>query len=811
LVAVPSPGGTVAGMSSALRRRAAAFLAVFAVVAAVAGATAARPAGAPAGAQPTPAEVSAIYGVDDANVIWEADPELETFVAVNATGLPGVSNAMAYDAERDQFLFINRPLPTATDRLYLWDRSSTGPGSLRQVANYIDMLLPSTQAQPANAAFYNDAYWFFPNYVPATYLSRLSFTYVDGVPTEPSLTVFNLGNYAAPLYEPGFFGDIAVSPDGVLYGAQSNGRFFRIDLDALGSTGNAVYTELKAPGVNPSLQLSFDGNGEVLYGHEFETGAWFTVDLASGDVTPTGFTSLVPDTGTGFRDVGGASMSNAATGCEMADPDASDNQTAEAGSAVPNPLEVLVVDVNGNPVEGVEVVFSVESGGGTLDGEGAVTALSGTDGVASVSPWVLGGLGANTVLAGVAGLCEVLFTATATPVSDPAVSLDKALLGDPDAVAGSPVAWELVATNTGDVALSDVTVTDDLTGDVFNCGELAPGGSCTFEVTYTLTQADVDAGVLVNTASVEGVPPAGGAVSDDAEAELVLAGSPAVAVTKVFAQVSGGKPSGSVVAGDVLEWAVSVANTGNVTLTSVSLDDPLAGADGVVCAGPLAPLAPGASVACVARTTVTAEQLTAGQVVNDVSVVGSPASGPEVADDAQAVFAPSGAASALLAKSFLRVEDDNGDGFVQPGERLVWLVQVTNVGSVALSEVTVTDDLTGDVLSCPTLAPGESCSMEVAYAVTAVDLLAGRVVNVAALTARGADGSTVAGDVTSTAQLAVPPAPPGPPAPQPPAASASLPVTGASPGGLLGWAAALLVAGGLAVAGSRRLRRADAH
>lgn len=87
-------------------------------------------------------------------------------------------------------------------------------------------------------------------------------------------------------------------------------------------------------------------------------------------------------------------------------------QQAQAGSAVPAPLTVKVVDSDGNPVAGATVVFDVASGGGTVTGSPAVT---GASGIASPAAWTLGSTGANSLLAHLTGNpFGVTFTATAT-------------------------------------------------------------------------------------------------------------------------------------------------------------------------------------------------------------------------------------------------------------------------------------------------------------------------------------------------------------------------------------------------------------
>src|SRR5690606_28711084 len=64
--------------------------------------------------------------------------------------------------------------------------------------------------------------------------------------------------------------------------------------------------------------------------------------------------------------------------------------------------------------------------------------------------------------------------------------------------------YTVTVTNTGNVTLPSIVVTDDLiTPDTQTCTNVAPGGSCVLVGTYVVQQSDVDAGQVENTATGE--------------------------------------------------------------------------------------------------------------------------------------------------------------------------------------------------------------------------------------------------------------------------------------------------------------------
>ena len=118
---------------------------------------------------------------------------------------------------------------------------------------------------------------------------------------------------------------------------------------------------------------------------------------------------------------------------------AGDAQSATAGQPVPVAPTVMVTSQSGVPVTGVQVTFSIASGGGSVTG--AVQATSAA-GVATVGSWTLGQTaGPNSLLATAGGQVigsPVAFTATGT--AGAAASLVKSLGDAQQGPAGQNVA-----------------------------------------------------------------------------------------------------------------------------------------------------------------------------------------------------------------------------------------------------------------------------------------------------------------------------------------------------------------------------------
>ncbi len=88
--------------------------------------------------------------------------------------------------------------------------------------------------------------------------------------------------------------------------------------------------------------------------------------------------------------------------------------------------------------------------------------------------------------------------------------------GDGYAQIGETISYAFTVTNTGTIPLGNISITDllvDVTGGPLEILEPGASDTTTFTATYTITQADIDAGSFQNTATVEGFIPDNGPIS----------------------------------------------------------------------------------------------------------------------------------------------------------------------------------------------------------------------------------------------------------------------------------------------------------
>lgn len=200
--------------------------------------------------------------------------------------------------------------------------------------------------------------------------------------------------------------------------------------------------------------------------------------------------------------------------------------------------------------------------------------------------------------------------------------------GQTQAVVGDQIAYEFAVSNAGNAALTDVVVLDPKVGTV-SCPStsLAAGESLTCtSANYTVTQADVDAGSVVNTATAAGTP-AGCLASD---CQVLAPPSLATTMTLSIAGVDASKSgellgAGEARSGGTIRYSVTVTNTGTVTIDNFVVNDPM-----LTLECPQRTVAPGASVQCTGDHRITDADAAAGRLVNTAVVTANGAGGQTV-------------------------------------------------------------------------------------------------------------------------------------------------------------------------------------
>ena len=290
-----------------------------------------------------------------------------------------------------------------------------------------------------------------------------------------------------------------------------------------------------------------------------------------------------------------------------------------------------------------------------------------------------------------------------TPQVTPRLTLQK-LVNDDDAntatgpvvAAGSVVTWTYKITNSGDVTLTNVYVTDDKEGLICAGLTLAPGQSTTCSKTGIAV-----AGQYVNTGIVTGTNQISVAqfvtATDIAHYSGVLPLKPSIKLKKYTNGVDADVPPGpAVLVGSVVTWTYEVQNTGNVTLTHVAVTDDVIGP--IVC--PKTVLAPGEIMLCT-KTGIA----TLGQYRN----VGTATSANELL--------PNESVSSTDASHYLGAQnlpsglgdfvwlDANRDGLQTPGEPGIAGVTVTLYSASGTALMTTTTNAQG-YYSFTQLSPG---------------------------------------------------------------------------------------------------------
>lgn len=310
----------------------------------------------------------------------------------------------------------------------------------------------------------------------------------------------------------------------------------------------------------------------------------------------------------------------------------------------------------------------------------------------------------------------------------PALMITKTAAEESFDAVGDVIHYTIEVKNIGNITLTGVTVSDPLltgtltgpTGDSGQQGKLDVGETWTYTGTYTIDQDDLDAGQVDNTATADSNETE--KVEDSETVPAVQ--SPSLNIIKTAAEESFNK------AGDVLHYTITVENTGNITLTGVTVVDATIG----TLTGPEsnmdddALLEVGEIWTYTGTYTVDQDDLDFGRVDN-TATADSDQTGP----DSDVATVPSAQGPALDVKKTAAEAS-----FDAVGDVLHYTITVENVGNVTLTGVDVDDPLLG-ALTGPVSDTGQQGKLDVgetwtfngSYTVTQADLDAGKVDNTA--------------------------------------------------------------------------------
>jgi uncharacterized repeat protein (TIGR01451 family) len=283
------------------------------------------------------------------------------------------------------------------------------------------------------------------------------------------------------------------------------------------------------------------------------------------------------------------------------------------------------------------------------------------------------------------------------------VTVDGSSSGDNLTIlAGEAISWTYTVTNTGDVALSNVSVTDSVGGVTphYVSGDTNLDGKLDTNETWIYSASGV---ATVGTYSNVGT--AGGSFTDSAghtatpgatDGSGYFGADPEIAINKVTVDGSASGDNLTILAGEAISWTYTVTNAGNVALSNVSVTDSVGGVTPSYVSGDTNHdgkldtnetwIYSASGVATVG--TYSNVGTAGGSFTDSAGHKATPG-----ATDGSGYF---GADPEIAINKVTIGGNQTGDGInIIAGTPVTWQYTVTNVGNVALSSISVTDSVSG--------------------------------------------------------------------------------------------------------------------
>jgi hypothetical protein len=362
-------------------------------------------------------------------------------------------------------------------------------------------------------------------------------------------------------------------------------------------------------------------------------------------------------------------------------------------------------------------------------------------------------------------------SSTSTPTVAPAPGLSVVKSASPSAaasyVAGQQITYSFVVTNAGNVTVADIAIDEgSFSGTGIMSAATCPAASLTAgaqevcTATYTLTQADVDAGSVTNTATGTGTPTGSGTPIDSPPASVTVPtpAQPGISVAKTAS------PGTATAAGQTITYSFHVTDTGNVDLSAIAIDEGSFSGTGTLSAAtcPDPTLVAGQVETCTATYTTTQADVNTGTLTNTATATGTPPDGVSITSG------PANATVTIVRDPAMTVNKTADAPSVATGGNVTYSFLVTNTGNVTLTDPVITDSgFTGHgtlgPITCPagttTLQPGDRITCTADYTAVQADVDAGSIANSATVTGTPPAGLTPPTSDPSTVAVGTSPAP----------------------------------------------------
>ncbi len=334
---------------------------------------------------------------------------------------------------------------------------------------------------------------------------------------------------------------------------------------------------------------------------------------------------------------------------------------------------------------------------------------------------------------------EVSVTIAPAHAAAPAIAINKDV-DRKSASLGETLTYTYKVTNSGNVPLVDVTVTDDMLGAIDLSETDLPAGETTTGTASVTVAEDLFPGPIINSATVTAQTTDGQQVSDNATASVVLHVEPGAIKIELAAQDGRGfpiSPFDSLSIGETITCAYTITNTGDSPLTNLALKDIRIGSILLSRTN----LASWDSLTGSFTLTIEEEDLP-GPYSDTVTVTAADISGATVAaSDSISLFGIASSAGLDLVK-----ECDVSTAVA--GDTVTYRYTIANSGDTTVIGLSLRDDRIGRIsLPKSVLSPGETVVASAEYAVTSDDA-PGTLTNTASVTGNNLAGQDVRADAT---------------------------------------------------------------